>query len=54
MTVRCWRCFVDPFLLKQLFLCASHGILQYVLFGLRRIHLSHEAQRTRYGSKAAM
>ena len=33
--------------------CAPHGIEQYVMLGRRRIHLSHEAQRTQYGSNAA-
>ena len=41
------------FFAKQDLRCASHGIEQYVLLGRRRIHLSHEAQRTRYGSKDA-
>lgn len=34
------------FFAKQLFLCASQGILQYVLFGLNLIHLSQLAHKT--------
>ena len=34
-------------LARQLFRWASQGMEQYVEFGRRRIHLSHEAQRTR-------
>lgn len=42
----------DPhaFFDKQLLRWASHGIEQYVELGLKRIHLLHEPQSTRYGS----
>lgn len=38
------------FFAKQLFLWASHGILQYVLFGLSLIHLSQLAHKTLFPS----
>lgn len=39
-----------PFLARQLLRWASHGMEQNVEFGRRRIHLSQDAQRTRYAS----
>ena len=38
---------------RQLFRCASQGMEQYVELGRRRIHLSQDAQRTRYASNFA-
>jgi hypothetical protein len=41
------------FLARQLLRCASQGMEQYVELGRSRIHLSQEAQRTRYASNCA-